>query len=653
MTTRNNLDNAVLSISRVGTFSDGEKDALIKAFRGSGFPGNFLITNPSATEVLRFDGTNWVNSTGGATAFTGLTDTPASITANGFVKGNSGGTALEQVVNVAETDATETISGAWNFTTQPTINNSGVVSYNTSLTALADVGYFGGPTQGDVLVWTTGLPNDEWRPYTLTFEDFNPMTTSQDIIVGGASGVGTRLGAGLNGQVLTMTAGTVGWAASAAGFTDPMTTRGDVIIRDATNTTARLAIGATGTYLKSDGTDISWTAPAFDDTSPMTTNEDIIKQSGGTATRLPVGTNDQVLTVTAGVVGWATPASGFSNPMTTRGDIIYMDATTTTSRLPIGTAGQVLTSDGTDVSWAAASGGGASDFLTLTDTPSSYTGQASKWLRVNALATAVEFTAPPVESVSGSGAISSTGGVTPIISVAAASGSTTGTITSTEWTKLSGIEAGADVTDAGNVAAAGAIMDSNYSVDGFQVRLTSTSYTTRTFSATTPVNITNGDGQAGAPVISIDAATTTGSGAVELATTTETNTGTDATRAVTPAGLAAWTGSTAITTLGTISGTLTATALNATSARDKKTEVPWFIDPDRLQYLQPIAYQMNDHPTAVPQIGYFADEMANQYPEICGYTDGKATSIDYSRLVVPLIEKIKELELRLSQLENS
>ena len=48
------------------------------------------------------------------------------------------------------------------------------------------------------------------------------------------------------------------------------------------------------------------------------------------------------------------------------------------------------------------------------------------------------------------------------------------------------------------------------------------------------------------------AASATVAGIVELATTAETNTGTDATRAVTPDGLDGWTGSTNVTTLGTI-----------------------------------------------------------------------------------------------------
>ena len=60
-------------------------------------------------------------------------------------------------------------------------------------------------------------------------------------------------------------------------------------------------------------------------------------------------------------------------------------------------------------------------------------------------------------------------------------------------------------------------------------------------------------------------ASTTVKGIIEIATITETNTGTDATRAVSPDGLDGWTGSGQLTTVGTIaSGTWQGTAINQT-----------------------------------------------------------------------------------------
>jgi hypothetical protein len=49
----------------------------------------------------------------------------------------------------------------------------------------------------------------------------NPMTTSQDMIVGGASGVPTRLAKGADGSILGITAGTVGWVAGGGSMVYP------------------------------------------------------------------------------------------------------------------------------------------------------------------------------------------------------------------------------------------------------------------------------------------------------------------------------------------------------------------------------------------------------------------------------------------------
>ena len=62
-----------------------------------------VITTPSNGQVLKFNGTNWVNDTSpaGVTVFTGLSDVPSSYTGHGgkFVKVNAGATALEFVAD--------------------------------------------------------------------------------------------------------------------------------------------------------------------------------------------------------------------------------------------------------------------------------------------------------------------------------------------------------------------------------------------------------------------------------------------------------------------------------------------------------------------------------------------------------------------------
>lgn len=105
----------------------------------------------------------------------------------------------------------------------------------------------------------------------------NPMTTTQDLIVGSTSGNPARLAVGGNGQVLTITGGTVGWANSASGFTNPMTTIGDMIYAD--------VLGA-----------------------PL---------------RLPNGANGQIMTMIAGLPGWANNAGGGGGSGGI-GDVLYL-----------------------------------------------------------------------------------------------------------------------------------------------------------------------------------------------------------------------------------------------------------------------------------------------------------------------------------------
>lgn len=96
--------------------------------------------------------------------------------------------------------------------------------------------------------------------------------------------------------------------------------------------------------------------------------------------------------------------------------------------------------------------------------------------------------------------------------------------------------------------------------------------------------------------------------------------------------------------------TLSAGVLNATSARDKKTQVGVPSSANDLNKLKPIFYTLNDDPSGKVHCGYFADEVDSWFPEMVSHdSEGKATGIDYSRFVIPLIMKINELEERLNQ----
>jgi len=76
--------------------------------------------------------------------------------------------------------------------------------------------------------------------------------------------------------------------------------------------------------------------------------------------------------------------------------------------------------------------------------------------------------------------------------------------TDSEKSKLGGIEAGADVTDAANVNAAGALMHTDIGADGIFVRTGSETYAERTLQASTGLAWSNPDGVSGDPSIALD-----------------------------------------------------------------------------------------------------------------------------------------------------
>jgi hypothetical protein len=84
----------------------------------------------------------------------------------------------------------------------------------------------------------------------------NPMTTQDDLIIGGSAGAPTRLGKGADGQVLTVDPTThhLLWANAASGFANPMTTPGDLILGGTAGAAGRLAKGSDGQVLTVDPT---------------------------------------------------------------------------------------------------------------------------------------------------------------------------------------------------------------------------------------------------------------------------------------------------------------------------------------------------------------------------------------------------------------
>lgn len=103
------------------------------------------------------------------------------------------------------------------------------------------------------------------------FDALSPMTTSGDIIYGGASGTGTRLAKGTDGEVLTLVSGLPSWETGGGGGSGDVATdtiwnaKGDLAVGTGSDTASRLGVGTDGHVLTADSgeaTGLKWAAAA-------------------------------------------------------------------------------------------------------------------------------------------------------------------------------------------------------------------------------------------------------------------------------------------------------------------------------------------------------------------------------------------------------
>jgi len=181
-----------------------------------------------------------------------------------------------------------------------------------------------------------------------------------------------------------------------------------------------------------------------------------------------------------------------------KGDMVWYDGTTI-QRLSVGSQGQYLTvGAGSNLGWGDVVSSGGDMTKAVYDTNN-------------------DEIVNQADGITGQGALATLNVVTD---------------NEINSSKLNGIEAGADVTDAINVAASGAIMDDDFSSNGLMKRTGAGTYTNAVAGTD---YISPGAGNADS---SVSDASTTVKGKVELATDVETSTGTSTTLAVTPDGLA-------------------------------------------------------------------------------------------------------------------
>ena len=254
----------------------------------------------------------WAFSTAGSLA--------ALITTLGdLVVGGSGGTPARLPIG-SDGQVLTVTSGVSGLTASWSTPASGMPNPMTSLGDLIQGGTSGSPgrlpigAQGQVLtVSASGTAQWDNNPAGFT----NPMTTLGDLILALSGGAAARLPIGASGQVLTVTSGasglTASWENNPAGFSNPMTTPNDIIIGGTGGSATRLASGGTGQVLTSTASGVAWEAPTGGFTDPMTSAGDLILGgTSGSATRLASGSVGQVLTSTASGVAWAAGGAGSS-----------------------------------------------------------------------------------------------------------------------------------------------------------------------------------------------------------------------------------------------------------------------------------------------------------------------------------------------------
>ncbi len=197
-----------------------------------------LTTNQTIAGVKTFSGTSTIvnqNLTVNAAGTSGQgiilsddgdivdnNDGAATFRFTGGVKINNGNKSAGTTTNI-------TLSNAGNITASGNITATGNISGNqltsniatgtapfvvTSTTPVANLSIGGNAAN---VTGTVAIANGGTGQTTkaAAFNALSPMTTAGDIIYGGTSGTGTRLGIGTNGQVLTLASGLPSWATPA------------------------------------------------------------------------------------------------------------------------------------------------------------------------------------------------------------------------------------------------------------------------------------------------------------------------------------------------------------------------------------------------------------------------------------------------------
>lgn len=208
-----------------------------------------VLTSPVNTEVLQFNGTNWVNvpsSNVGVTNFLGLTDTPSAYTSQAlkFVRVNSGETALEFTTGVAGNDPQINAYPRTPVTTPSVSATAGTLAIGDAAQSLSQGVSIGYQTYADVGCVAIGYQANA-----------NTTSTGNAVAIGyGSIATGPQtIGIGNNAQATGDQSISIGVTSSASGVdsisigdTATTTQQGSISLGKATNSNKENAIAFKG-----------------------------------------------------------------------------------------------------------------------------------------------------------------------------------------------------------------------------------------------------------------------------------------------------------------------------------------------------------------------------------------------------------------------